>query len=598
MKTFILIGNFVLLFYNSIFARDNFSQTATTSNPLILLSGCAPSTARVDLDIANVRCPIWINGDMWWDLSGSALYEIPKNSGKKSLFAGAFWIGGKDGAGNLKLAAQTYRQSGSDFWPGPIDTVSLNITPSQCLAFDKFWKITRQEVADFISNGITTPAITTWPGNGPAGAGISLAPFYDHNGDGVYDYTDGDYPGYNIGSFHNDINHRLNGDQTIWWVFNDIGNVHTETNSFPLGIEIRAQAYAFCSPDTDVSNTTFYSYEIINRSLIVINETSIGHWVDSDLGNYLDDYVGCDVSRNLGYAYNGDDNDEGSTGYGTIIPAVGIDILSGPAADLNDSIDNNRNGTIDEPGEDILMTKFIYYNNDNTVIGNPITTLDYYNYLTGIWKDNSTLLYGGTGHQTSGALLCNFMFPGNSDPQHVGTNGIDPGFNWSEKEPCSGCSANAPSDRRFLMSSGKFEMLPGEVKYFTKAAVWARIPGGADSSLSALLRTDDRIQSFFDSDFTNIATCSTIGINEIGGVRYSVFPSPAKDFIKINFENEQKSFSIKIFSADGKLVYQSGKIKGENNIISTENFRTGFYYLTIYDDKNSYKTEKISVIDY
>src|SRR5882757_1179227 len=59
-------------------------------------SGCAPSKSRADLDINNVRTPIWINGDMWWDLVGNALYEIPKGSGKHSLFAGAIWIGGKD----------------------------------------------------------------------------------------------------------------------------------------------------------------------------------------------------------------------------------------------------------------------------------------------------------------------------------------------------------------------------------------------------------------------------------------------------------------------------------------------------------------------
>jgi hypothetical protein len=107
------------------------------------------------------------------------------------------------------------------------------------------------------------------------------------------------------------MNNRLNGDQTIWWVFNDMGNYHGETGSLlPIGIEVRAQAYAFCSSDTDLSNTTFYTYEIINRNIFTIHDCCIGHWIDSDLGNYLDNYVGCDVSRNLGYSYNGDNDDE------------------------------------------------------------------------------------------------------------------------------------------------------------------------------------------------------------------------------------------------------------------------------------------------
>src|SRR5881398_3568311 len=76
-----------------------------------VMAGCTPSTAKTDLDINNVRTLIFINGDMWWDLVGTATYEIPKGSGKHSLFAGAIWCGGLDhNSGALKVAAQLYRQ--------------------------------------------------------------------------------------------------------------------------------------------------------------------------------------------------------------------------------------------------------------------------------------------------------------------------------------------------------------------------------------------------------------------------------------------------------------------------------------------------------
>ena len=45
------------------------------------------------------------------------------------------------------------------------------------------------------------------------------------------------------------------------------------------------------------------------------------YWTDDDLGFAGDDYVGCDTLLNLGYTYNGDNNDEGY--YGTPPPAVG-----------------------------------------------------------------------------------------------------------------------------------------------------------------------------------------------------------------------------------------------------------------------------------
>ena len=49
-----------------------------------------------------------------------------------------------------------------------------------------------------------------------------------------------------------------------WWVFNDKGNIHTETNGDPIGMEIRAQAFAFATND-EVNRMTFYNYELINR---------------------------------------------------------------------------------------------------------------------------------------------------------------------------------------------------------------------------------------------------------------------------------------------------------------------------------------------
>jgi hypothetical protein len=72
----------------------------------------------------------------------------------------------------------------------------------------------------------------------------------------------------------------------------------------PLVLEIRGQAFAFSTND-EINNMTFYSYEIINRSTFTLRETYFSQWVDPDLGWHLDDYIGCDVQRGLGYCYNG-----------------------------------------------------------------------------------------------------------------------------------------------------------------------------------------------------------------------------------------------------------------------------------------------------
>ena len=135
----------------------------------------------------------------------------------------------------------------------------------------------------------------------------------------------GDYPWYDL---DNSVDCRtsrqvtLFGDYNMWWVFNDKGNIHTETNGDPIGMEIRAQAFAFATND-EINNMTFYNYEMINRSTQTLTETYFAVYLDPDIGCSEDDYVGCDVQRGLGYQYNADaiDND------GVMVPKQLVQIL-------------------------------------------------------------------------------------------------------------------------------------------------------------------------------------------------------------------------------------------------------------------------------
>ena len=92
-----------------------------------------------------------------------------------------------------------------------------------------------------------------------------LAPFFDRNGDGVYDPLSGDYPWYDLAG---DIDCRTNrkvtlyGDYNMWWVFNDKGNIHTETGGDPIGMEIRSQAFAFATND-EINNPMVKNAAII-----------------------------------------------------------------------------------------------------------------------------------------------------------------------------------------------------------------------------------------------------------------------------------------------------------------------------------------------
>ena len=489
-------------------------------------ASCAVGEAQTDLDINNVRARILTSGDMWWDLI-SARYEVPKGSNIFSVFAGSLWIGGVDAGGQLKVAAMTYRQTGEDYWPGPIDPTSISTTAAVCAQFDKHWKITRKEVQDYVNwycapgnypaYGTPPAVITTWPGNSPFGTGQPLAPFFDAVGDGHYDYTQGDYPYYNITTCHGKATqgcppnapgsclpavNYLYGDETLWWVFNDVGNIHSETGAQPIGVEIQAQAFAFQTGD-DINNATFYQYTVINRSTYTVKDTWIGQWVDFDLGYPFDDYTGCDVSRGLGIGYNGnayDPTSGGINGYGFNPPAVGCDFFRGPIADANDGIDNNRNCVIDEKCEQIIMSQFVYYNNDFSLQGNPTGGSQYYGYLKGLWRDGSHMTFGGSGY--GGTTNCNFMFPGTTDKDGWGLGGtcanpVTVPLNWTENT-----AGDLPNDRRFLMSAGKFTLKPGAVNLITVGIPWARATsGGPLASVTLLEAASDKAQALFDGCF-------------------------------------------------------------------------------------------------
>lgn len=515
--------------------------------------GCLPASASTDLDVNNVRARINTGGDMWWDLQGDAQYFVPGNTYKTSMFSAALWIGGLDVNNQLKLAAQRYRDGGVDYYTGPLtNDGTASVDAETCDLYDKHFIITRAEVEAFNAAFANDPSLSgydiprsirEYPAHGDPGKNQSfyLAPFYDMNGDGVYNYQDGDYPYYD---FDNSLcpsalpegamidtgmeskqftlsDQVLKGDKTIWWVFNDKGNIHA-TEGAAIGMEIRAQAFGFATND-EINNMTFYSYEIINRSTYRLTQTYFSQWVDTDLGDAWDDFVGCDVMRGLGYCYNGKDPD--GTGkpqdYGAQPPAVGVDFFQGPYMDKNGLDDprydgagelicdvgingvNFGDGRIDN--ERFGMRRFVYHNNGGLLaISDPDLAAGYYNLLRGIWGDNEYMRYWGNGHPNAGGVgpICAFMFPANTDPCNWGTAGEDPGSPypteyWTEEQ-----AGNSPWDRRFMQSAGPFTLEPGAVNYITVGIPWARATsGGPMASVEKLRIVDDKCQTLFDNCF-------------------------------------------------------------------------------------------------
>ena len=571
---------------------------------------CLSATNSNELTINNVRAYIETNGTMW--NKELAEYEVPKGSGKSSMFAAALWIGGLDDNNQLKLAAVRFRQVGDDYWTGPLSVDGLaQIAQEDCAAWDKMFKMTRAEVDEHIntynSNNHVVPnpslAIRNWPAHGDYDnkkQSFYLAPFKDVNGNYEYDPENGDYPYYDIDNelcpwteanksraahgllpipyeqervsefptYANSIgidgmvyaDHVLKGDETLFWIFNDKGNAHTETGGAAIGLEIRAQAFAFQTND-DLNNMTFYSYEIINRSTTNLNQTFFSQWVDPDVGYSHDDYVGCDVARGLGYCYNGLPIDGAGLAqhYGANPPAVGVDFFQGPYIDADYMVDDSTGETVgrDNPHFDINqagvigtvanklycdqflksnypsdqfaingvnfgdsiannerfgMRRFVFHNNDDSNRGDPRKATEYYQMLKGIWKDGQRMTYGALAHPDYGGVVgpeCDFMFPGTSDPCNWGIE--DPVqrdvFNYQDYGGSRGwveetVANDQPSDRRFMQSAGPFTLRRGAVNYITVGIPWARsYSGGPWQSVELLKIADDKCQALFENCF-------------------------------------------------------------------------------------------------
>ena len=551
MKTVLIkvIGIVALMSVYSVSAYAYFNpelkskgNTNTNTNTTVnFREDCVPSEGQTFLDINNVRARLLVGGDIWWDGSSEPGYIVPApepGSGDpevSSIFAGGVWIGGLDEAGNLKIAASTYRNPGVDFFPGPLDPDTGLTDLEICRDWDQFYEVTGSDIRlaiglyDALPDGESLncdsipESLKRWAGAGNPfftdffpfdlpDTGQGLGAFWDEDGDGNYNPCNGDFPIIEIrGCEPNDraTARELVPDQMIFWIYNDAGAPHALTmGELAMQMEVQVQAFAYQSND-EVNDMTFMRYKLINRGTNDLQQTYFGMWVDPDLGCSEDDFVGCDVSRSLAYTYNQDavDGDAGTTcttgaeTYGNDVPIIGTDYFRGPLGPHRFEEVNGETVAVPvtEIGSteidtfiELGMSSFMYYNRSDLApepaTGDPQTANDYYNYLQAIWLDDSPLTFGGSGYNAGSTDQIKFAFP--SDPNKTGAD------DWSM------CTDNLPiGDRRTLQATGPFLLKPGTTNELIVGAVWVPALNYPCPDISRLQKADDLAQALFDNCF-------------------------------------------------------------------------------------------------
>ncbi|MBK9271172.1 MAG: hypothetical protein IPM48_06215 [Saprospiraceae bacterium] len=529
MNKIILLVSLALCWVNLQARQPAQTKSPAKSKQLSSRSNCSPATKQIDQDINNVRARLLNGGDVWWDLQRGR-YVVPKvvpGSGRpevSSIFAGAVWVGGYDPAGALKLMAQTYRSpTRNDCWPGPLTELG-ETNAAECIKWDQFFRVYGADITLLISRwnqakreGRTelTEAeipedVLYWPAKGNPfferrynfalpDARQGLALFYEENDNKIYEPHLGEYPVIDIRDCPKDIY----PDEMIFWIYNDAGGIHTNSNGDPIRMEVQVQAFGFRTAD-ELNDMTFQRYKLINRAPQEIRDCYFAMWIDPDLGCFSDDYIGCDttfvkmrpkrsdtsqlyaVYRDLMYIYNIDATD-GSNGcnceqnvntYCNNIPILGVDYFRGP---------------LDEFGDEIGMSYFMYYNGRGLGGSNPAATedptsaLEFYQYLTGRWRDGSPLVNGGIGYiPGGGGTITRYAFPGAPND----------GQGWSM------CTGNAgEGDRRTLQVSGPLRLDPGAVNELIIGIPWVPDQTYPCPGLDELLKADQLCQDLFDNCF-------------------------------------------------------------------------------------------------
>jgi hypothetical protein len=483
-------------------------------------------TQSADLDHNNSRIKILNGGDFFWDGS-SAGYEVPKTDdvAKHTIFSGGLWIGGIDQDSSIHLAAMTYRQRGKDYYCGPVSD-SQSITNQN---FDKLWIIERsiviQHLQEFQTNDTVSnpdPQILNWPahGNHYLGEPNNLAPFVDLNSNDIYEPHLGDYPDFP-------------GEKAIYTIYNDNGP-HTESQGTPFKFDIHQMFYqeALGANQGAFDQLNLAHFKIVNRSNNTYKDIKVGIFVDFELGNYRDDYVGCDSLQNMIFTYNSDDNDEGVNGYGLNPPAQNVMFL------------NKR-----------LYAAYRFGNNNNSINGSPTTKSDYLNALMAQDKIGRLTMHP-KGHETR------LMFSGSP--------AVD--TQWSMNH-----SAVGPSDHRMIATAEPFSLAPGESECIDVAFVFVKPTfGGAIQAVNSMKQLSSHVQYAYNQNVYGWKPENCNGnfssVKEIESRQTKIYPNPTTGYIYIDGDIED-------FTLINSLGAAINHYKANTRSINLKSYPSGIYFI-------------------
>jgi len=272
-----------------------------------------------------------------------------------------------------------------------------------------------------------------------------------------------------------------------------------------------------------------------------------------------------DVADHYAYSYNSSSSPANE-------PAIGIVQLKGPIESTN-GIDDDTDGTIDEPLEQMSMTNFMYFNNSFPGVplsqDDPSNANEYYQYMSGFWKDGTPLTCGGNGY--GGSIPTTFAYPSNTY-----TNGPCGSTSWTE--------TGAGSDKRFLMSSGPYAMQPGAVDELE----YAYIVSFDSITNNPLAKLDADVQALHSIYNSTLNQCLTTSIKEQKNqTEFTLSPNPTNGVLNISSNLKTNRFKIEVIDALGKILISEEYKELNQTSINVSHLNSGIYFVKVISRENT-----------
>ena len=480
----------------SIFATDEDGLTRTRFGRKIYYSLTSTSKAAM-IDINRFKMPI-DNKGVLADVNADSLGPSGKFDGSTVLFAGGFGLSGYDGDELWANAVQSSSRI-EDYQSGKVGSMiedpvnQVYVLKSSDEPFGNSW----QSWVYAVRQG---------------------AKYYDGNGDGVYNPIDLNSNG--VWDANEDCPDLI-GDVTAWTVFNDgvPPELRTYTDMKPKDIEIKQTVFGY-SPNThlELDGVLYIRYEIENKSPNKYTDVYFSAMSDPDVGDYVNDYTGCDTIVNGGYDYdNGEDAVYGNS------PTFMQSIIQGAPAYIAGKTytDVNSNGVydygIDTPldtakylnGNDFKeqiiagarnqnMSSFTQYMSSHPTHGDPDTHIELREYMLGGHGKAGDSLYVSDWDYGNGStlgtdtlnILAKYMYSG------------DPVAN-------KGWLNTSGTDQRMMVNSGPFTLEPNE----PVEVIVAYVVGRGATSLESVDVTKKIAQDaigFYSTNFSYVP----VGVND------------------------------------------------------------------------------------